>query len=90
MPRFYAGQRFGQIAGLVLGTVYLAVMLVAILEGYPLVGVGGALLAGAAFIWAIRRDPSSPGALPGGTQETPGALPSSEAQAADDTSDSSR
>ena len=43
---------------LVLGLAYLAAMVLAILQGYPLVGVGGATFGIAAIIWAVRRDPS--------------------------------
>ncbi len=58
LPRFYAGQRFAHAVSLVLGLAYLAAMVLAILQGYPLVGVGGATFGIAAIIWAVRRDPS--------------------------------
>ncbi|HMJ04459.1 MAG TPA: DUF2335 domain-containing protein [Conexibacter sp.] len=58
MPRFYAGQRLGYAISLVLGLAYLAVMVFAILRGYPLAGTGGAALGVAAVIWAVRRHPS--------------------------------
>jgi uncharacterized membrane protein len=59
MPRFYAGQRVGQVMSLVLGLAYLAAMVFAMWQGYPLAGVGGATFGVAAVIWAIRREPSS-------------------------------
>lgn len=58
MPRFYAGQRRGQTFGLIAIIAYLGVMVVAILEGYPLVGAGGAAIGLAALVWAMRRDPT--------------------------------
>jgi uncharacterized membrane protein len=58
LPRFYAGQRFAHAVSLILGLAYLGVMVLAILDGYPLVGVGGATFGIAAIIWAVRRDPS--------------------------------
>lgn len=61
MPRFYAGQRVGQVMSLVLGLAYLGAMMVAMVLGYPLAGVGGATFGIAAVIWAIRREPSSTG-----------------------------
>jgi uncharacterized membrane protein len=61
MPRFYAGQRVTQIISLVLGLSYLGAMVLAILQGYPLAGVGGAMFGIAAVIWAFRREPSAPG-----------------------------
>lgn len=57
LPRFYAGQRFAHAVSLVLGLAYLAAMALAIAQGYPLIGVGGAALGLAAIIWAVRRDP---------------------------------
>jgi uncharacterized membrane protein len=59
MPRYFAGQRRAHISGLVLGLAYLGAMVLAILRGYPLVGVGGATFGIAAVIWAMRRDPSA-------------------------------
>jgi uncharacterized membrane protein len=61
MPRFYAGQRVAQVISLVLGLGYLGAMVLAMLQGYPLAGVGGASFGIAAVIWAIRREPSAPG-----------------------------
>ena len=61
LPLFYAGQRFAHAISLLLGLAYLGVMVLAILQGYPLVGVGGATFGMAAMIWAIRRDPSDAG-----------------------------
>lgn len=58
MPRYYAGQRFGQLVSLILALAYLSVMVLAILKGYPLIGTGGAAFGIAAAIWAIRRDPA--------------------------------
>lgn len=60
LPRFYAGQRFAHAVSLALGLAYLLAMALAILRGYPLIGVGGAALGLAAIIWAVRRDPSEP------------------------------
>jgi uncharacterized membrane protein len=60
MPRYYAGQRFGQSLSLVLGIAYLSVMVMAIVQGLPLAGAGGAAFGIAAVIWAIRRDTSEP------------------------------
>lgn len=59
MPRFYAGQRVGQLMSLVLGLAYLGAMVFAMGKGYPLAGVGGATFGVAAVIWAIRREPST-------------------------------
>jgi uncharacterized membrane protein len=58
LPRFYAGQRLAHTISLLLGLAYLAAMALAILQGYPLAGVGGATFGIAAIIWAVRRDPS--------------------------------
>ena len=58
LPRFYAGQRLAHTISLLLGLTYLAAMALAILQGYPLAGVGGATFGIAAIIWAVRRDPS--------------------------------
>jgi uncharacterized membrane protein len=58
MPRFYASQRFAHAVSLILGLTYLGVMVVAIIDGYPLAGVGGATFGIAAVIWAVRRNPS--------------------------------
>lgn len=56
-PRFYAGQRLAHVVSVALGLAYLAVMVLAILRGYPLAGVGGAAFGIAAVIWAVRRSP---------------------------------
>lgn len=61
MPRYFAGQRRAHLLGLILGLGYLAAMMFAMLQGYPLAGVGGATFGVAAVIWAIRREPSSSG-----------------------------
>jgi len=58
LPRFYAGQRFAHAVSMILGLAYLGAMVLAILQGYPLVGVGGATFGIAAIIWAVRRDPA--------------------------------
>ena len=58
MPQFYGGQRRAHLIGLALGLVYLAVMLVAIVRGYSLLGAGGAAFGIAAVVWALRRDPA--------------------------------
>lgn len=55
MPRYYAGQRLGQLLGLALGLAYLALMGLAIVRGYPLAGAGGAAFGIAAMIWSVRR-----------------------------------
>lgn len=60
MPRFYDGQRRGQVLGALVAVVYLTVMAYAIREGAELAGIGGAALGVAAVVWAIRRDPSGP------------------------------
>lgn len=57
MPRFYEAQRFASWVSLILGLAYLGVMVLAIVRGYPLVGVGGAAVGIAAVIRATRRDP---------------------------------
>jgi uncharacterized membrane protein len=59
MPRYFAGQRRAHLLGLILGLGYLGAMVLAILEGYPIAGVGGATFGVAAVIWAIRREPSA-------------------------------
>jgi len=59
LPRFFAGERFAHAVSLLLGLAYLSAMVLAILQGYPLAGVGGATFGVAAVIWAVRRDPSS-------------------------------
>jgi uncharacterized membrane protein len=64
MPRLYASQRFAHAVSLILGLTYLGAMVVAILDGYPMAGVGGATFGIAAVIWAIRRDPSPSEAPP--------------------------
>jgi len=61
MPRFYAGQRVAQVMSMALGLAYLGAMVFAMLQGYPLAGVGGATFGVAAVIWAIRREPSTSG-----------------------------
>lgn len=61
MPRYFAGQRRAHFIGLTLGLSYLGAMVLAILQGYPLAGVGGATCGVAAVIWAIRREPISSG-----------------------------
>jgi len=61
MPRYFAGQRRAHLLGLVLGLGYLGAMVFAMVQGYPLAGVGGATFGIAAVIWAIRREPSSSG-----------------------------
>lgn len=61
MPRYFAGQRRAHFIGLTLGLLYLAAMVLAILQGYPLAGVGGATFGVAAVIWAIRREPFTSG-----------------------------
>lgn len=58
MPRYFEGQRRSHLVGLTLGLSYLAVMALAIVKGYPFVGVGGTTFGIAAVIWATRRDPS--------------------------------
>jgi hypothetical protein len=58
LPRFFAGERFAHAVSLSLGLAYLGAMVLAILQGYPLAGVGGATFGVAAVIWAVRRDPS--------------------------------
>jgi uncharacterized membrane protein len=58
LPRFFAGERFAHAVSLILGLAYLGAMVLAILQGYPLAGVGGATFGVAAVIWAVRRDPS--------------------------------
>jgi uncharacterized membrane protein len=59
--RYFAGQRRAHVIGLILGLSYLGAMVLAILQGYPLAGVGGATFGIAAVIWAIRREPSASG-----------------------------
>lgn len=59
MPRYFAGQRRAHLLGLTLGLGYLAAMMFAMWQGYPLAGVGGATFGIAAVIWAIRREPAS-------------------------------
>ncbi len=59
LPRFFAGERFAHAVSLILGLAYLGAMVLAIVQGYPLVGVGGATFGVAAVIWAVRRDPSN-------------------------------
>jgi len=49
------------LVSLILGLAYLGAMVFAMLQGYPLAGVGGATFGVAAVIWAIRREPSSSG-----------------------------
>jgi hypothetical protein len=61
MPRYFAGQRRAHFIGLTLGLSYLGAMVLAILQGYPLAGVGGATCGVAAVIWAIRREPITSG-----------------------------
>lgn len=65
MPRFYAGQRHAHAISLILGLAYLAVMVLAIVKGYPLFGAGGAAFGIAAVVWSLRRDSSSPDASAG-------------------------
>jgi uncharacterized membrane protein len=59
LRRFYTGQRVALAISLTVGLVYLGGMVLAILHGYPLVGVGGAAFGIAAVISAVRRDPSA-------------------------------
>jgi len=59
MPQFYAGQRRAHLIGMTLGLAYLALMLVAIARGYPLLGAGGSAFGIAAVVWSLRRDPAA-------------------------------
>lgn len=72
MPKYYAGQRFAHIISLVFGLAYLAVMALAVLEGYPIVGISGAAAGLAAVVWALRRDPAAGGHSPGEEAEQDG------------------
>lgn len=59
MPKFYAGQRRGQVISAVVALGYEAIMAVAVLEGYPIEGIVGAAIGIGAMIWAMRRDPDA-------------------------------
>src|SRR5690606_29827900 len=56
MPKFYKGQSRGQLISAAVAIGYEAIMLVAVLEGYPIEGIAGAAFGIGAMIWAIRRD----------------------------------
>jgi len=54
VPRSFESDRRACWIALVVGLVYLAVMVVVILEGYATAGTGGAALGMAAMAWATR------------------------------------
>jgi len=77
MKAYYAGEKRGQIFGLILGLAVIALGVLAVILDSPGVAIAGILGAAGAIVWAVRRQPSLPEASgtseldPGSTEDTP-------------------